>query len=603
MSKRFGKIGWIVLTVALVAGLGILPACGGGGGGGSTNPYIGSGLLDGSGIPTDFFTDRATRVGFSYAFDYDTYIHEALQDQGKCVGSPIVEGLYGYCATSPKYFFCLTLAKYYLEHSGWGNLSSIGFSFNLAYNAGNLVRKTACDLLAEGVNSISDAMMISVLPMAWPTYLDRMEAGILPMWQIGWLPDYPHADDYVVPFMATAGDFAYLQSYGNATIDAKITAAFNELDPDQQLADYAELAEIYHYDAPGIMGAQPLARRYFTGHISGFFYNPCETAYFGHLLGLTKSNNGSCTIPYLHDGYFNYQTIGDLRTLDPAWAYDTASSEKIEQIYETLLYYNGSSTLDFVPILATDTGTFNSTNNTLRFTIRAGVNFSNGDPMTVADVEYSIKRCMVIRRASGPSWMLYMPLLNSWGFDCRFPGNFTLVDNAVEVDGNDIVFHLAGAGWAVPFRQILTQSWAAIVDKDYCINTLGDWNGTQADVARVYRPATADLTALYDVAMGTGPFTLNTWNKGVSIALDKNPTYWNEGSTPVPFDHFVTTVVESWPSRKAALLAGDADLVDVPATNYNEMDPYLNLSKFNYYFNLPSLTIDAFFFNFNIIEP
>jgi len=298
MSKTFAKMGWLILVALLCIGITIFPACGGGEGEGegTTNPYIGSGALDGNGIPLGFFNDTNTRVGFSWAFDYDTYIHEALSDQGECVGSPIVKGLYGYCATSPKYSYCLTQAQYYLEHSGWGNLSDIGFKFTLAYNAGNLVRKTACELLAEGVSLISEEMQISILPIAWPTYLDRMEASILPMWQIGWLPDYPHADDYVVPFMASEGDFAALQHYGYAELDAKINAAFSELDPDLQLAKYAELAQIYHDEAPGIMGAQPLARRYFTGHIHGFYYNPCETSYPGRLLDMTKSKRIGYTI-------------------------------------------------------------------------------------------------------------------------------------------------------------------------------------------------------------------------------------------------------------------------------------------------------------------
>jgi ABC-type transport system substrate-binding protein len=602
MSKRVSKMGWLVLIILALSMLPVLPACTGGGGG-STNPYIGSGALDGNGIPSGFFNDTNTRVGFSYAFDYDTYIHEALQDQGKVVASPIVEGLYGYCATTPKYSYCLTLAKYYLEHSGWGNLSDIGFKFTLTYNAGNLVRKTACDILAEGISKISENMQVSILPISWPTYLDKMESSVLPMWQIGWLPDYPHADDYVVPFMASAGDFAALQHYGNATIDALIAAAFAELNTTQQLQDYADLAQIYHDDAPGIMGAQPLARRYFTGHISGFYYNPCETSYPGRLIDMTKSQNLTTQpfIPFLHNDTFIYQTIGDARTLDPCWAYDTASSEQIELIYEPLLYYNRTSTTDFIPLLATDTGTFNATDTTLRFTIRSGVNFTNGDPLTAEDVKYSIERVMVIRRASGPCWMFYSPLLGNYGLDCRQPGNFTLVDDAITVDGNDVVFHLSSPGWVVPFKQILTQSWASIVDKNWCINTRGDWNGTQEDVARVYRPATADLTKLFDHAMGTGPWKLNNWDKGNAITLDKNPTYWNEGVTPVPFEHVVTSVVETWLNRKSALLAGDADIVDVPATNYNEMDGYTD--RLNYYYNLPSMSIDAFFFNFNIVEP
>jgi peptide/nickel transport system substrate-binding protein len=314
---------------------------------------------------------------------------------------------------------------------------------------------------------------------------------------------------------------------------------------------------------------------------------------------LTKSLNAS-GIPYKNDGTFVYETIGDARTLDPAWAYDTASSEQIQLIYEPLLYYNKTSTTDFIPLLATDTGTFNATDNTMRFTVNTAINFSNGHPVTAEDVEYSIERVMAIRRAAGPSWMFIKPLLDSWGFDTRTPGNWTLVDDAIEVDGNDVVFHLVSAGWAVPFRQILTQSWASVLEKDWCI-AQGDWNGTQEDVARVYRPATKDLTKLYDKAMGTGPWKLTSWAKGSAIYLAKNTNYWNELLKPVPFDNIVTNVIELWPTRKSHLLAGDADCVDVPATNYADLDP--ELGKLNYYFNLPSLTIDAFFFNFAIIEP
>jgi peptide/nickel transport system substrate-binding protein len=272
-------------------------------------------------------------------------------------------------------------------------------------------------------------------------------------------------------------------------------------------------------------------------------------------------------------------------------------------IYEPLLYYDGTSTTDFIPLLATDTGTFttNGTAHNLTFTVNTEIQFTNGDNVTAEDVKYSIMRVMAIRRSAGPSWMFFQPLFASWGFDTRTPGNFTRIDDAIEVVGNDVVFHLYSAGWALPFRQILTQSWASIVDKDWCINTRGDWNGTQEDVARVYRPATADLTKLYDVSMGTGPWKLNTWAKGNYISMDENTNYWNKVATPVPFANVITYVVESWPTRKAALVAGDADIVDVPATNYADMDSYLG--NLNYYFNLPSMSIDAFFFNLAIVEP
>src|SRR4030042_3186426 len=51
---------------------------------------------------------------------------------------------------------------------------------------------------------------------------------------------------------------------------------------------------------------------------------------------------------------FIQATIGDVDSLDPAYAYDTASGEQIQAIYEPLLYYDGASTTEFRPVLATE---------------------------------------------------------------------------------------------------------------------------------------------------------------------------------------------------------------------------------------------------------
>src|SRR5215216_2456884 len=39
---------------------------------GPLSPYIGSGQLDGNGIPADFFGDIHIRKAFSYSFDFET---------------------------------------------------------------------------------------------------------------------------------------------------------------------------------------------------------------------------------------------------------------------------------------------------------------------------------------------------------------------------------------------------------------------------------------------------------------------------------------------------------------------------------------------------
>src|SRR3990172_2049646 len=47
-------------------------------------------------------------------------------------------------------------------------------------------------------------------------------------------------------------------------------------------------------------------------------------------------------------------SYGDPDTLDPALAYETAGAEVIQNIYETLVFYEGEATDKFVPQLATE---------------------------------------------------------------------------------------------------------------------------------------------------------------------------------------------------------------------------------------------------------
>jgi ABC-type transport system substrate-binding protein len=573
--------------------------------------YIGTGEL-GDGIPADFFDDLNVRKAFCYAFDYDTYIADALEGNGVQRGSPVVEGLYGYWNGTPMYYYDLDEAKAEMELAWGGDAWDQGFKFTLLYNAGNLPRKTACELVSEAWAAIGAAegtpekYLISVQALAWPTILGKIfGTRDMPMFQIGWLPDYPHADNFIFPFMHTSGAFSRWQGYGDAAtltvVDAEIQAALLETDYETQMGLYEDLQQQYYDDAPGIVLAQPIVRRYFTDHINGFYYNPCESSYAGRLVEMSKSDNGG-TVPYENDGVFVFETIGDIYSLDPAWVYDTASGMQTGMINEQLLYYDGTSTEDFIGLLATN-WSFNAGTLEWSFTIREGVQFSNGNNLTPEDVEYTFERAMFQDRPGGPIWMFYYPLLGTGEYEDNT--NQEIFDS-VEVDGQDVVFTVDDVAWQLPFLQILCGQWAGIVDKEYCIAN-GDWDGTEGDITRVLHPANpGDIGAgttggryLYDHPMGTGPWELNTWEQGVQIILDANANGWWGGS--IPFDQVITKVTEEYASRKLSLLAGDADLVYVPASRYSDMDP--EEDDLQVFKNLPSLSIDAFFFNCIICGP
>jgi len=289
---------------------------------------------------------------------------------------------------------------------------------------------------------------------------------------------------------------------------------------------------------------------------------------------------------------FIYATIGNIDTLDPAYAYDTASGEMITHVYETLLFFKGESTTEFDPVLATE-WTVSPDGKTYRFKIRKGVVFHNGNTLTPEDVKYSFERGMVQDYGAGPQWMIFEPLFgpethSSRGDDGLLP--LADITSKVEVDGDWVQFNLAAP--YEPFLQILAGSWGSIVDKEWSIAN-GDWDGTQASYEELNDPPSGG-SPLQEIMNGTGPFALERWESGVEAVLVRNDNYWRE---PASIERVIRKVVDEWTTRKLMLEAGDADHVYVPRAHIDELEDVEGLLIYK---DLPQLNVDAFFFQFDI---
>ncbi len=105
-------------------------------------------------------------------------------------------------------------------------------------------------------------------------------------------------------------------------------------------------------------------------------------------------------------------TIGNVDTLDPALAYDTASGGIIMQVYDNLLMYKRDSITELVPQLATEVpslknGDISADGKTYTFKIRTGVKFHNGDAMTPDDVAFTFQRGILSGGSISPQWLLH----------------------------------------------------------------------------------------------------------------------------------------------------------------------------------------------------
>jgi peptide/nickel transport system substrate-binding protein len=208
----------------------------------------------------------------------------------------------------------------------------------------------------------------------------------------------------------------------------------------------------------------------------------------------------------------------EVQSLVPWVPTDNASIWTLEEIYDTLLVPKP----DGHGVEASVATSWSQSADKLSWTfhLRHGVKFSNGQPLTSADVKFSLEQ------ASKPNTPFY--------FIDQVMKSFATPD---------------------PYTVVIT--------------TRQPWSPLPADVALFansivpdnYGGETAAQFAQHPI--GSGPFMLSSWIKGQSIKLVKNPHYWQPGK---PYLNSVTfTVVADANTRATQIQSGQAQIDEFPA--------------------------------------
>jgi len=250
------------------------------------NPWLGSGALDGEGIPPDFFADVDVRRGFANAFDDDAYIRLGYRGKADKAHGPIPKGLLGYDPRQPGWPFSLDESAKAFKRARGGSVWDKGFLLPMAYTEGRDDRKLACQILQQGLAQVNPKFRVECRGLAQSRELDELRARRLSAFVFRWILDYPDPHNAVEPFLHSSGFFAKALSYSNPRADQLVEAAESEQDLAQRKADYAELQALAIYDAPQIYTVDApgaLARR---DKVRNWVYQPIQP--FGSLYEVTK---------------------------------------------------------------------------------------------------------------------------------------------------------------------------------------------------------------------------------------------------------------------------------------------------------------------------
>ncbi len=238
------------------------------------NPDIGTGKLDGNGIPPNFFSDIHVRRAMAYLFDRDRFIAEANRGKGRPANGPIPFGLLGYNPKGKWYEVSRDKAIAELKEAWGGQVWERGFKFTVLFNTGNLARMTGSQMMKDAVESLNPKFKVDTRGVTWSSFLGLVNANKATMFFIGWAADYADPDNFVVPFMHSTGTFSAHQGYKNPEVDKLIEQAALETDNAKRQALYVRLQEIAYTDIPTIYIVYPVGLIVMRSWVKGWYNNP-----------------------------------------------------------------------------------------------------------------------------------------------------------------------------------------------------------------------------------------------------------------------------------------------------------------------------------------
>ncbi len=239
-------------------------------------------------------------------------------------------------------------------------------------------------------------------------------------------------------------------------------------------------------------------------------------------------------------GMLRVRLNSDIRSTDPGTNRDENTDAVVQHLVEGLVAFKEDTTIG--PMLA-ETVAMSEDGKTYTFTLRQGVKFHNGQPVTADDVVWA--------------WKRYSNPETKWRCAPDVDGRgLTKVLSVEAKDPRTIVFTLEK-----PSALFLT-----VIARVDCGSTA------------IYHRDSVGADGKWINPIGTGPFKIAEWKRGEYVDLVRNPDYaalpgerdgYTGNKTPL-VEKLRFVVIPDAAAAKAALLSGSIDLI--PDTNNADAD-------------------------------
>ena len=210
-------------------------------------------------------------------------------------------------------------------------------------------------------------------------------------------------------------------------------------------------------------------------------------------------SGGSAAAPVTSSGTLVVDTAFQLKTVDPGRMFEPTGLLIDHAMYATLLTFTGDDVKKPVPDLA-ESYTASKDGKVYTFKLRKNAVFSDGTPVTSADVVFSLNRVKNVK--GNPSFLMD-------GITVTAP------------DAGTVVLTSATPNPAIPF--IVPNSALGILNSK-AVKAAGGSDAAGAD-----KSDTAEA-ALNKKSQGAGPYILDSYSTTTQVKMTANPKYW--GTAP-----------------------------------------------------------------------
>ena len=282
-----------------------------------------------------------------------------------------------------------------------------------------------------------------------------------------------------------------------------------------------------------------------------------------------------------HGGTLTFATISEPLTFNLAIANDASSSGVLGSLFEGLTEVSWL-TDEVEPALA-ESWARSDDGLTWTFYIRRDVTWHDGEPFTAHDVDFTFNRIIYnhdIPASSRPTFH-FRSIDEETGQWQESPMTVRALDE-----------YTVECVLPVPFAPFLRSMGTAIYPRHILEKHVDDDSFTE----------TWDIDTDPGEIIGTGPFTIESYEPMSRVVMRRNPDYWlkDEAGNSLPYlDLIVHNIVPGLETELAKFLAGESDSHGVLGEEFADLEPQQEEGNFTIYKRGPAFGTTFLGFNMN----